>query len=139
MENLTQTNTAIALDLSLIPLVHDYLSGASVDSCALKYNLDISSVNDFLSRSEVKRYISNQLRTEGYASRQKRLKILSNIVDDKLESAKENDIPVSNKDIIEVLKLLREEDNDLAKLAGDLDEQGGKQAYIQIINQLKMD
>ncbi len=130
---------AIALDLSLIPLVHDYLAGNSLANCALKYNIAETEVSEFLSRQEVKRFISAQMANTGYAAKKKRIDLLSKIVDEKINLAEENDLPTSNKDIIEVLKLLREEENDLHKLSGDLDENTGKAQYIQIINSLKSD
>ena len=133
------TNGSIALDLSLIPLVHAYLSGVSLDQCALDFNLNIEQVNDFLNRKEVKSFISTQLANQGYASKAKRIALLSEIVDEKLELAKENELPKSNKDLLEILKVLREEENDLHKLKGDLPDETGKSQYINIINTLKAD
>ena len=139
MNSIEPIASVINLNLSLIPLVTDYLSGASMDECAAKFNIDVVQVSEFLDRREVKRYISNELKSSGYASRKKRLDVLSRIVDQKLDDAEENELPLSNKDIIEVMKLLREENNDLEKLSGNLEEDTGKAAYINIINSLRVD
>ena len=136
---ISSSSSVIALDLSLIPLVHSYLSGASLDQCALDFNLSSTQVSEFLDRREVKRYITNQLKNSGYIAKKRRIDLLTRIVDQKLEQSEENDLPLSNKDLLEVLKVLREEEMDLHKLAGDVEEDSGKAQYIQIINQLKSD
>ena len=136
----TSGNVApINLDISLIPLVHEYLQGATLAQCALDFNISEVQVSEFLNRREVKQYISNQLKNSGYAAKQRRIELLSDIVDEKREFAKENDMPTSSKDILEVLRALRDEENDLHKLAGDMEQDSGKAQYIQIINSLKAD
>ena len=139
MNDLATKNEIINLDISLIPLVHDYLSGISLDDCALKYSLDSAQVSEFLNRREVKSYISNRLKNTGYVGKQRRIELLSRIVEEKLEFAAENELPSSNKDLLEVLKLLREEENDLHKQNGEVVEENGKAAYVQIINTLRAD
>ena len=128
----------VSLDLSLIPLVHDYLSGKTLEQCAVIYALDIAQVSEFLNRREVKQFISAQLKNSGYVNKKRRIDLLARIVDQKIELADDNELPLSNKDLIEVLKLLREEENDLNK--GSIEDiDTGKTAYINIINQLRMD
>jgi len=133
----TQTNS-IALPVQLIPLVGDYLSGASMDNLATKYNLSISEVSDFLNRKEVRQYIKTELANYKYTSRKRRIDLLSRIVDEQIEFAEENEMPLSKKDIVEILKLLREENKDIENL-GVVEDQGdnAKNQYINIINQLK--
>ena len=130
----------IALPVQLIPLVGDYLAGGNVDSLAVKYDLSAQEVSDFLNRKEVRQYIRTELANYKYANRQRRLDLLSRIIDQQIEFAEENEMPLTKKDIVEVLKLLREENKDIDNLrAQDDDGDNNKNNYIAIINQLKGD
>jgi len=137
--SIVNVNPTLNLDISLIPLVHDYLNGASLDQCAVKFNMPAIQVSEFLDRKEVKRYISNQLVNSGYTAKKRRLDLLTRIVDQKIELAEDAEIPLSNKDLLEVLKALREEENDIRRTNSDTEEDSGRQTYINIINQLKSD
>jgi len=68
---------------------------------------------------------------------QKRIDLLTDAVDEKVAFAKENDLPMSNKDIVDILKLLREEAKDLSSELKENDVDDAKNTYINIINQLK--
>ena len=129
--------SAISLPVQLVGLTQDYLAGSKLEALALKYNMQVDEVSEFLNRKEVKRYIATELKSYKLLNVQKRIDILSAIVDEKLEFAVDNDLPTSNKDIVEVLKLLREESRDIQ--VAEVEDNSGKAQYVQIINQLKVD
>ena len=137
--NITPKETVGAIQLStqLVPMVHEYLSGCNIDSLALKYNIDVTQVSEFLNKTEVKRFISTELKNYRYVNRRKRIELLSDMVDEALNIRKENELPMTDKDPVELLKLLQTEDKDIG--TSDVEVEGGKQAYIQIINQLRAD
>ena len=128
---------AIELPMQMIEMTQDYLKGANLEKLALKYSLPVAQVSEFLGRKEVKNYISQEMSNYKMLNLRKRIDLLSRLVDEKIEFAEENELPTSNKDIVEILKLLREESKDIQ--SADVEQDTGKQAYIQIINNLKSD
>ena len=138
MKNLDITTDSLALPVNLVPLVQEYMSGSSVDDLALRYNMPSTTISEFLDRKEVKRFIKTELQNYKMANRKRRINLLSRIVDEKIIFAEENEMPLSNKDIIEVLKLLREESKDIENFSADEDNSANtKNTYVQIINELK--
>ncbi len=129
------TLPAIKLDTSLIPLVHDYLNAATMDELAFKYNLQEHQVSEFLDRKEVRSYIKNTLINSGYVNKQKRIALLTRIVDEKIAFSEENEVPLSKKDIIEVLKLMKDEEELLIKNEEMASE--GQNVYVNILNELR--
>jgi len=132
--NLLET---IALPVQLIPLVHEYLDGETIDDLAIKYNLEPTKISEFLNRKEVKTFINSKLKNHRYLSILKRVDLLSDAVEEKVKFAQENDMPLTNKDLLEILKLLREESKDLASQSGEIQSDEAKNTYVSIINQLK--
>jgi len=128
---------AIALPVQLIPLVHEYLDGSSVDELALKHNMEPTKIADFLNRREVKQFINTKLKNHRYLNLLKRVNILSDAVEEKLQFAKDNDLPMTGKDLLEIMKLLREESKDLSNELKEDSGDDAKNTYINIINQLK--
>ena len=129
------TVPAIKLDTSLIPLVHDYLNTATLEELAFKYNLTEAQVSDFLERKEVRSYIKTFLANYGYVAKKSRIGLLNKIVDEKIRFSEENDIPLTKRDLVEIIKLLQTEDEMLAK-DKDLTEES-QNVYLQVINELK--
>ena len=131
------TVPAIKLDTSLIPLVHDYLNAATIDELAFKYNLSEAQVSEFLDRKEVRNYIKNTLVNTGFVNKKARIDLLSRIVEEKVEFSRENDVPLTKKDILDVLKLLKDEEELITK---DKDiSADGQNVYVNILNELKAD
>jgi len=127
----------VALPVQLIPVVHEYISGVSVDDLALKHGMEVTQITDFLNRKEVKTFINTRMKNYRLLNLQKRIDLLTDAVDEKVAFAKENDLPMSNKDIVDILKLLREEAKDLSSELKENDVDDAKKTYINIINQLK--
>jgi arsenate reductase-like glutaredoxin family protein len=127
----------VALPVQLIPVVHEYISGVSVDDLALKHGMEVTQITDFLNRKEVKTFINTRMKNYRLLNLQKRIDLLTDAVDEKVAFAKENDLPMSNKDIVDILKLLREEAKDLSSELKENDVDDAKNTYINIINQLK--
>ena len=127
----------ISLPVQFIPLVYEYINGESIDSLATKYNMEVTRISEFLNRREVKTFINTKLKNYKYLSLQKRIDLLSRAVDEKVAFAEENELPITNKDLVEVLKLLREEAKDLRSELSDDTGDEAKNNYIAIINQLK--
>ena len=133
----TDLMETIALPVQLIPLVHEYLSGSSVDELALKHNMEPTQITDFLNRREVRTFINTKLKNHRYLNLLSRVNLLSDAVEEKLQFAKDNDLPMTGKDLLEIMKLLREESKDLSNELKEDTGDDAKNNYINIINQLK--
>ena len=131
MENLPSIN----LDASLIPLVHDYLNAVPIEDLAFKYNLSEKQITEFLDRKEVRSYIRNRLVNTGYVNKKSRIDLLSRIVEEKVNFSKENGVPLTKKDLLDVLKLLKDEEELLTKEKAPDSDTGN--TYVQILNELK--
>lgn len=131
------THEVMNLSAGLIPLVKEYLEGVSISDLAVRYNIAEDSISEFLNRKEVRTYISTQLNNLGWASTYKRLQLINRIIDEQLNIAEDNKIPLTAKDLVDVLKLMKEE---VKEITTDQPEQDTSKAqYIQIINELRAD
>ena len=126
---------AINLDAKLIPLVHDYLNGISLSDLAFKYNLPENQVSEFLERREVKSFIKSTLINSGYVNKKSRIELLNSIVSEKIQFSEENDVPLTKKDLLDVLKLLREEEELILKNSEEVPE--SQNVYVAVLNELK--
>jgi len=84
----------VALPVQLIPVVHEYISGVSVDDLALKHGMEVTQITDFLNRKEVKTFINTRMKNYRLLNLQKRIDLLTDAVDEKVAFAKENDLPM---------------------------------------------
>jgi len=130
-----ETLPAINLSTGLIPLVQDYLDATPLHELAFKYNLTEKEVSDFLDRKEVKSYIKNTLINSGYVNKKSRIDLYNRIVEEKIKFSEENDVPLTKKDMLDVLKLLKEEEELIEKNTEGPAE--SKNTYINILNELK--
>jgi arsenate reductase-like glutaredoxin family protein len=137
MEDGLSVIQSISLPAQFIPLVHEYLNGESVSNLAVKYGIDEENVVEFLNRREVKQFINTKLENYKYLSVQKRVDLLTRAVEEKLTFAEDNEMPITNKDLLEILKLLREESKDLRAKNEEVSDDSVKNTYINIVNQLK--
>ena len=135
----TVTTSAISLSAGLIPLVSDYTNGESLEVLAIKYGISEVEVSEFLNRKEVRTYIATTLQNHGYVAKKKRIDLLNRIVDQKILEAEENELSLSNKDLLDVIKLLKEEDTEITKTNQIEESDTSKGVYIQLINSLKAD
>ena len=107
---------------------HDYLSGMDVLQIADKYDIDSDLVVAVLEKSEVKNYINAVFLSQGYLNRNNRLKLINDIIDQKMTKALEADAEISSKDILEWVKLA----NDMDKLSNP--NSGKPTVAVQINN-----
>lgn len=106
----------VKLDAKLVYLVQEYLNGATIPELADKYKMLESTISEFLSRKEVKSYIANMLANAGYLNPSARINLLNRMIDDKIRFAEEANVPLSNKDLTEIIKLLQEEQKMISKV-----------------------
>lgn len=104
---LTKSLEAPALDPVILAIANDNLSGDSIIDIAEKHNISSDLVVQVLEKKEVKSYVDNVLLNHGYLHRAKRLKLIQNVIQQKVEEALESGI-YSKKDLLDWLKHLHE-------------------------------
>lgn len=125
------------IDARYFRLVNDYLEGSPISQLSEKYHLPPEDISSILSRKEVKNYIAAQLANFGYLNQATRVKLLNKIVEQKLQIAEENNTPLSNKDLTEIIKLLQEEQKLTSKNQEAPEVQINMQAeYVNLISDL---
>lgn len=106
----------VKLDAKLVYLVQEYLNGATIPELAAKYKMPESTISEFISRKEVKSYIANTLANAGYLNPSARINLLNRMIEDKIRFAEDANVPLSNKDLTEIIKLLQEEQKMISKV-----------------------
>lgn len=125
------------LDARLVNLVNEYLNGSSVQDLSAKYKLPPEQISEFLSKQEVKNYIATTLANSGYINPLNRIRLLNQMIEQKIQLAEEANIPLTSKDITELIKLLQEEQKILQKNTDTPAVQVNIQAeYVSLIEEL---
>lgn len=125
------------LDARLVNLVNEYLSGLTIPQLAEKYKLPPEQISEFLNKQEVKNYIATTLSNSGYLNPLNRIKLLNQMIEQKIQLAEEANIPLTSKDITELIKLLQEEQKLISKSTETPAVQVNIQAeYASLINDL---
>jgi len=93
VDALTKTLDAPPLDPVVLALANDYLAGKSVTSV--------------IEKKEVKAYIDSVFATQGYLNRIKRMNLINQVIDQKLQEAVETGI-YSKKDLLDWMKHLQD-------------------------------
>lgn len=109
-DSLNASLDAPALDPKFLLIANEALGGCSVPQISEKYGLEDDQITAVLERPEVKRYMDNVYLSQGYLHRSKRLKIITEIIDQKLEEARDTGI-YSKKDLLDWMKLLNDMEN----------------------------
>ena len=107
MDALTKTLDAPPLDPVVLALANDYLSGKSVTDIAEEYAITQDRVTSVIEKKEVKAYIDSVFATQGYLNRIKRMNLINQVIDQKLQEAVETGI-YSKKDLLDWMKHLQE-------------------------------
>lgn len=112
VEALNKTLEAPALDPVVLALANDYLSGQSVEEIATNYGISEDRVTAVIEKKEVKNYIDSVFATQGYLNRIKRINLINQVIDQKIQEAVETGI-YSKKDLLDWMKHLQEVETSL--------------------------
>jgi len=107
VDALTKSLDAPPLDPVVLALANDYLSGKSVTDIAEEYAITCDRVTSVIEKKEVKAYIDSVFSTQGYLNRMKRMNLINQVIDQKLQEAVETGI-YSKKDLLDWMKHLQE-------------------------------
>ena len=107
VDALNRTLEAPALDPVVLALANDYLSGKGVVEIADEYGISEDRVTAVIEKKEVKNYIDSVFATQGYLNRIKRINLINQVIDQKIQDAVETGI-YSKKDLLDWMKHLQE-------------------------------
>lgn len=130
-EALNRSLETPALDPVLLSIANDYLAGHSIPQISDSYNISEDRVTSVLEKREVKQYIDNVFATQGYLNRIKRINLINQVIDQKLEEAVETGV-YSKKDLLEWMKHLHDIEQ------GMKPKSGGPAVAVQINNYDKL-
>lgn len=116
VEALNRTLDAPPLDPVILAIANDYLSGKSIDTIADEYGISTDRVTSVVEKREVKAYVDNVMATQGYLNRVRRIALINNVIDQKVQEAVETGI-YSKKDLLDWMKHLAEVEATLKPVA----------------------
>ena len=131
VDALNRTLEAPALDPVVLALANDYLSGKGVGEIAEEYGITEDRVTAVIEKKEVKNYIDSVFATQGYLNRIKRINLINQVIDQKIQEAGETGI-YSKKDLLDWMKHLQEVETALKP------KQSGPAVAVQINNYDKL-
>ena len=131
VDALNRTLEAPALDPVVLALANDYLSGKGVVEIADEYGISEDRVTAVIEKKEVKNYIDSVFATQGYLNRIKRINLINQVIDQKIQDAVETGI-YSKKDLLDWMKHLQEVETSLQP------KQTGPAVAVQINNYDKL-
>ena len=131
VDALNRTLEAPALDPVVLALANDYLSGKGVGEIAEEYGIAEDRVTAVIEKKEVKNYIDSVFATQGYLNRIKRINLINQVIDQKIQEAVETGI-YSKKDLLDWMKHLQEVETALKP------KQSGPAVAVQINNYDKL-
>src|SRR5210317_20591 len=131
VDALNKTLEAPALDPVVLALANDYLSGKGVGELADEYGISEDRVTSVIEKKEVKNYIDSVFATQGYLNRIKRINLINQVIDQKIQEAVETGI-YSKKDLLDWMKHLQEVETALKP------KQSGPAVAVQINNYDKL-
>ena len=112
VDALNRSLEAPPLDPVVLALAIDYLSGKGVVEIADEYGITEDRVTAVIEKKEVKNYIDSVFATQGYLNRIKRINLINQVIDQKIQEAVETGI-YSKKDLLDWMKHLQEVEKDL--------------------------
>lgn len=98
------TQEIVRISPESLEVANAYLTLGNVRAVSEMFSLNPAEVNDILSKPEVKRYIDNVYLDQGYRNRTTLGKLLDEIIESKLEEARETSM-YTKKDLLEVIAL----------------------------------
>ena len=112
VDALNRSLEAPPLDPVVLALANDYLSGKGANEIADEYGISEDRVTAVIEKKEVKNYIDSVFATQGYLNRIKRINLINQVIDQKIQEAVETGI-YSKKDLLDWMKHLQEVEKDL--------------------------
>ena len=112
VDALNRSLEAPPLDPVVLALANDYLSGKGVNEIADEYGISEDRGTAVIEKKEVKNYIDSVFATQGYLNRIKRINLINQVIDQKIQEAVETGI-YSKKDLLDWMKHLQEVEKDL--------------------------
>ena len=87
VDALNRTLEAPPLDPVILAIANDYLSGKSVEQISDEYAVSQDRITSVIEKKEVKSYIDNVFATQGYLNRIKRINLINQVIDQKIQDA----------------------------------------------------
>ena len=119
------------IDPVLLSIANDYLDGRDVSQIAEDYGVSEDRVAAVLDKDDVKKYIDNVYVTQGYLNRIRRMKLVNQVIEQKVQDALESGV-WSKRDLLDWMKHL----NDLEETAKP--KKQSPQVAIQVNNYDKL-
>jgi len=98
------------LDPVFLAIANDYLGGKDICDMAEEYALPEDRITAVLDKKEVRSYIDSVYTTQGYLNRVKRMNLINQVIEQKMQDALETGI-FSKKDLLDWMKLLNDMEN----------------------------
>lgn len=95
------------LDPVLLAIANDYLAGEDVDKISKEYGVSQDRIAAVLDKDDVKKYIDNVYVTQGYLNRVRRMKLVNQVIEQKVQDALESGV-WSKRDLLDWMKHLNE-------------------------------
>ena len=95
------------LDPVLLAIANDYLAGEGVDKIAKEYGVSQDRVAAVLDKDDVRKYIDNVYVTQGYLNRVRRMALVNQVIEQKVQDALESGV-WSKRDLLDWMKHLNE-------------------------------
>ena len=95
------------LDPVLLAIANDYLAGEGVDKISKEYGVSQDRVAAVLDKDDVRKYIDNVYVTQGYLNRVRRMKLVNQVIEQKVQDALESGV-WSKRDLLDWMKHLNE-------------------------------
>ncbi len=99
-------------------IITSYLQTASIVETARDLGIPREKVSYYLSKPEAKRLVDTVMLEQTYLSRHNLQRVLSDIMEEKLEEMRESEMTTS-KDILDVIALAHKMNSDNAKIVAD--------------------
>jgi hypothetical protein len=94
----------IKIDPEGMEIANAYLVTGSAKDAALKLNLPVETIHNFLEKKDVKTYVNQVYFDQGYRNRFKLAELLDEIIENKIQEARESEL-YTTKDLVDLIKL----------------------------------
>ena len=121
VQALNKTLEAPPLDPVVLAIANDYLAGKSVEEMSNEYAVSQDRITSVIEQKDVKSYIDNVFATQGYLNRVKRINLINQVIDQKIQDAVETGV-YSKKDLLDWMKHLHEVETCLLYTSDAADE-----------------
>lgn len=117
-----------------LELANAYLEFGSIKEASAALHIPLDKASQMLEKAEVKRYLDNVYLDLGYRNRNKLGALLDEIIDSKLEEARESEV-YSSKDLLDIIKVAHKMRMDEIEAAAKHDTTNIKQQTNVQINE----